>query len=111
MEQAAVAVVALELDLKRGGKVQRLRSSGEPRLDVVGLLGHAQLPAEILILVVDLLTVVGGQDLLRDIRRIIQVPRRDAAVLESAHFEMLEVDVAVVGFDVVRGRICGRAVG
>ena len=111
MEQAAVAVVALELDFKRGGKVQGLRSSGEPRLDVVGLLGHAQPPLEVVILIVDLLTVVGGQDLLRDIRRIIQVPCRDTAVLESAHFEMLEVDVAVVGFDVVRGRICGRAVG
>lgn len=111
MEQAAVAVVALELDLKRGREVQGLRSCGEARLDIVGLLGHAQPPIELVILVADLLTVVGGQDLLRDIRRIIQVPWRDAGVLESAHFEMLEVDVAVVGFDVVRGRICGRVVG
>lgn len=111
VEQAAVAVVALKLNFKRGGKVQGLRRSGEPRLDVVGLLGHAQPPIEVFILIMNLLLVVGDQGLLRHIRLIIQVPWRDAVVLESAHFGMLEVDVAVVGLDVVRGRICGRAVG
>lgn len=67
MEQAAVRVVALELDLERRGEVEGLGSLDEAGLDVVGLgdaVGLAQLLA---ILVLDLLAVVVDESLLLDV--------------------------------------------
>ena len=39
MEQAAVSIVALELDFERRREIERLRSLCEPCLNIVALLG------------------------------------------------------------------------
>lgn len=87
VEQAAVRVVALELDFKRGRKVEGLGGGNEAGLDVVGLLGHGQ-GADLLeleaILVLDLLLVVGNQCFLLDVA-VIEGSRRSCAVLVGSH--------------------------
>lgn len=87
MEQAAVGVIALELDVERGREVEGLCGSSEAALDVIGLLGHGQ-RIDVLqlqaIFELDLLLVVGNQSLLLDIA-IVENSRRLGAVLVSGH--------------------------
>lgn len=99
MEQAAVRVVALELDLERGGEVEGLGGGGKAALDVVGLLGQGQ-GADLLevlhaVLVLDLLAVVIDQGLLLDIAVV--EARGGGAVLVGSH-------LAVAVWGVLEGR-------
>lgn len=97
MEQAAVGVIALELDLERGGEVEGLGGGGKPRLDIVCLLSHSQgvdlLKLLHAILILDLLLVIGDQSFLLHIA-VIESARRGAAVLIGSH---LAVAVGFVG--------------
>ena len=87
MEEIAVVVIALELDIERSGEVERLGGSDEPGLDVVGLLGHGQGIDIIGILVLDLLLVVGDKGLFLDIAVVVHGTHRRRAVSDSAHDE------------------------
>ena len=77
VEQGAVVVVRLELDLKGRRVVKGLGCGSESGLDVVGLLSHAHSSVVVLALVLDLLLVVGNHGLLLAIGLIVD--------LESGH--------------------------
>lgn len=87
VEQTAVGVVALELDIERRREVERRSGGGESALDVVGLLSHGQ-RVDLLqlqaILVLDLLLVVGDQSFLLNIA-VVEDTRRRRAVLIGGH--------------------------
>lgn len=90
VEEVAVGVVALELDLERRGEVQRLGSGDKSRLNIIGLLGHGQ-GADALqllahaILVLDLLLVIIDQGFLLDVAVVLHGADWPLAVLEGAH--------------------------
>lgn len=84
MEQAAVRVVALKLDLERRRKVEGLGSLDEASLDVVGLGGAVGLAELLAVLVLDLLAVVVDKGLLLDVAVDVN-GARGRAVLEGSH--------------------------
>lgn len=104
MEQAAVRVVALELDLERRRKVEGLGSLDEAGLDVVGL-GDAVGLAELLaVLVLDLLAVVVDEGLLLDIA--VDVNRAGGrALLVGSHDVREKLGETLVVVVVVVGRV------
>lgn len=87
MEQAAVGIVALELDIERCREVEGLSCGGKSSLDVVGLLGHGQ-RVDLLqfhtILILDLLLVIGDQGFLLHIA-VVERSRRSCTVLVGGH--------------------------
>ena len=86
MEQAAVGVVARELDLKTGRVVEGLGGSGKARLDVVGLGGEGELGGlGIVLLILDLLLVVVDEGLLLDVRIGVDGAGGRLRLLEGAH--------------------------
>lgn len=92
MEQAAVGVVALELDLKGCGEVEGLGGGGKSRLNVVRLLGHGQRVdlLELLqaIFVLDLLLVVSDEGFFLHIA-VVESARRRSAVLVGSHLAVV----------------------
>lgn len=88
VKQAAVGIVALELDLEGRGEVERLRGSCQARLDVVGLLGHGEgvdlLQLLQAVLILDLLLVIGDQGLFLHIA-VVEGSRRSCAILIGSH--------------------------
>jgi hypothetical protein len=88
MEQAAVLIVALELDFKGSRKIERLSSLNKTGLEIVGLLGHGQgvgLAQLLAVLVLDMLLVLGHKSLLLDIAVIVNCTGRGHAVLVARH--------------------------
>lgn len=88
MEQAAVRVVALELDLEGSGKVQRLRSLQQSGLDVVGLMGQVErrrLAELVAVFVLDVLLVFGHQGFLLNIAVVSNRTGRSPSVLVRRH--------------------------
>lgn len=113
MKQAAVGIVALELGLERCREIKRLGSSGQSRLNVVGLLSHGKgcdglqlLP----ILVLDLLPVFVHEGLLLHIAIVIDGPR-GLLCREFAHLVVEVCRVAARSVDLVVVRIAGGAGG
>lgn len=96
MEQAAVGIVALELDIEGCRKVEGLGGGGKSSLDVVGLLSHSQ-RVDLLqlhaILILDLLLVIGDQGFLLHIA-VVERSRRSCAVLVGGHVAVGWVVVA-----------------
>lgn len=87
MKQAAVGVIALELDIEGCREVEGLGGGGKSSLDVVGLLGHGQ-RIDLLqlhaIFVLDLLLVIGNQGFLLHVA-IVESSRSSCAILVGGH--------------------------
>lgn len=87
MEQAAVGIVALKLDVEGCREVEGLGGGGKSSLDVVGLLSHGQrvdLFQLHAILVLDLLLVVSDKSFLLHIA-VVESSRRSCTILVGGH--------------------------
>lgn len=89
VEEAAVGVVALELDVESGRVLERLGSGRQTGLDVIGRLNHARRPLvavvhAILVLLL-LLPVLGNEGLLLNIAVVVASAGGRRAVLVGAH--------------------------
>lgn len=85
MKQAAVGIVALELDFERSGEVERLSGLDEARLDIVGLLCRVGLAELISVFVADLLPVVVDKGFLFHIAVVVHGAAGSHTVLVGSH--------------------------